>query len=191
MGVNTAGQFTGHWLFGAVILTTQDVNSQDIMYASLTGTDMSDLLTQEFADAAALNSAAAALAGQYGAPPQPIQVAVALPWLSPSDGSVVLPGGDGTVYNMGTAAQRMAVTTWYLQQVKSMAKAANWSELSLYGIYDQREDASAASGDPAYLQSMNAAAHSAGLSTICVPYYDAPNSFNGASLGFTAGLGSK
>ena len=62
MQVNAAGQFTGKWLFDAVILTTQDVDSQDIMYAALTGTNLSDLLTQEFADAAALNSAAAALA---------------------------------------------------------------------------------------------------------------------------------
>ena len=69
MEVNAAGQFTGKWLFDAVILTTQDVDTQDIMYAALNGTNLTDLLTQEFADAAALNSAAAALAAQYGAPP--------------------------------------------------------------------------------------------------------------------------
>ena len=85
MAVNAAGQFTGKWLFDAVILTTQDVDSQDIMYASLNGANLADLLTQEFADAAALNTAAAALAAQYGAPPQKIQVAVALPWLNPAD----------------------------------------------------------------------------------------------------------
>ena len=85
MGVNAAGQFTGRWLFGAVIVTTQDVDGQDIMYASLTGSQLHDLLVQEFADAAALDSAAAALAARYGAPPRPIEVAVALPWLSPAD----------------------------------------------------------------------------------------------------------
>ena len=183
MGVNAAGQFTGRWLFGAVIVTTQDVDGQDIMYASLTGSQLHDLLVQEFADAAALNSAAAALAVRYGAPPRPIEVAVALPWLSPADASVVLPG-TSTVYNMGNASQRMAVATWYLKQVQSMARSAKWSELSLYGIYNQREDASPVWGDPAYLQAMNAAAHSLGLSTIWVPYYDAPDAFDGAGLGF-------
>jgi hypothetical protein len=65
-----------------------------------------------------------------------------------------------------------------------MAKAANWAELSLYGVYNQREDASAAWGDPAYLQAMTAKAHSLGLDTIWAPYYDAPDAFSGASLGF-------
>ena len=97
---------------------------------------------------------------------------------------MVLPGGDGTVYNMSNASQRMAVTTWYLKQVQARATAAHWTELTLYGVYDQREDASIAYGDPAYLQSMNAEAHSLGLSTIWVPYYDAPDAFSGASLGF-------
>ena len=184
MQVNAAGQFTGKWLFDAVILTTQDVDSQDIMYAALTGTNLADLLTQEFADAAALNSAAAALAASYGAPPHPIQVAITLPWLNPADASVTLPG-TSTAENLSVAAQRMNVATWYLQQVKSMAQAANWAQLSLYGIYYQREDASAAEGDPAYIASMNTEAHSLGLSTIWVPYYDAPDAFAGASLGFT------
>ena len=183
MQVNAAGQFTGKWLFDAAILTTQDVDGQDIMYASLTGANLSDLLTQEFADAAALNSAAAALAAQYGAPPKPIEVAVALPWLNPSASSVVLAGAS-TAYNMANSSQQMAVATWYLQKVQAMATAAHWTELSLYGVYDQREDASIANGDPAYLQSMNAEAHSLGLSTIWVPYYDAPDAFSGASLGF-------
>src|SRR5512142_621383 len=58
MQVNAAGQFTGTWLFDAVILTTQDIDGRDIMYASLNGSQVSDLLTQEFADAAALDSAA-------------------------------------------------------------------------------------------------------------------------------------
>ena len=150
MQVNAAGQFTGKWLFDAVILTTQDVDSQDIMYAALTGTNLSDLLTQEFADAAALNSAAAALAAGYGAPPKPIQVAITLPWLNPAETSVTLPGAS-TAQNLSVAAQRMSVATWYLQQVQSMARAANWSQLSLYGIYYQREDAAAAEGDPAYI----------------------------------------
>ena len=184
MAVNAAGQFTGKWLFDAVILTTQDVDAQDIMYAALTGANLSDLLAQEFADAAALNSAAAALAAQYGAPPRPIQVAVTLPWLNPAETSVTLPGAS-TAENLSVAAQRMSVATWYLQQVKSRAQAANWTQLSLYGIYYQREDAAAAEGDPAYIAAMNTAAHSLGLSTIWVPYYDAPDAFSGASLGFT------
>jgi hypothetical protein len=181
MAVNSSGQFTGKWLFDAAILTTQTIDSQDIMYASLTGTNLSDLLEQEFADAAALNSAAAALAAKYGAPPAPIQVAIALPWLSPKDTNLSL---GSVTYNLSTSSARMSVATWYLQQVQSMAQAANWTELSLYGVYDQREDASAAWGDPAYLQSMNAKAHSLGLHTVWAPYYDAPDAFSGTSLGF-------
>jgi Domain of unknown function (DUF4855) len=181
MQVNAVGQFTGKWLFSAVVLTTQDIDNQDIMYASLSGTNLSDLLTQEFADAAALNSAAAALASQYGAPHKRIQVALAMPWLSPQDVSLSLLG---STLNLSVPSLRMEATTWYLQQVLSMAKAANWSELSLYGIYYQREDASSAWGDPSYLQSMNSTAHSLGMSTIWVPYYDAPDAWSGASLGF-------
>ncbi|MBV9793198.1 MAG: hypothetical protein JO016_04590 [Actinobacteria bacterium] len=37
MAVNASGQFTGKWLFDAVILTTQTIDGQNIMYASLTG----------------------------------------------------------------------------------------------------------------------------------------------------------
>ncbi|HXP57819.1 MAG TPA: DUF4855 domain-containing protein, partial [Streptosporangiaceae bacterium] len=181
MAVNPAGQFTGQWLFDAVILTTQTVDSQNIMYASLTGTNLSDLLKQEFADAAALDSAAAALAARYGAPPAPIKVAIALPWLSPKDTSVAV---GGTTYNLTSSSARTTVATWYLQQVQSMAQAANWTELSLYGLYSQREDASAGWGDPAYLQAVNAKAHALGLRTVWAPYYDAPDAFSGASLGF-------
>src|SRR6201996_6104358 len=181
MAVNPAGQYTGQWLFDAVILTTQTVDSQNIMYASLTGTDLSDLLKQEFADAAALDSAAAALAARYGAPPAPIKVAIALPWLSPKDTSVAV---GGATYNLTSSSARTTVATWYLQQVQSMAQAANWTELSLYGVYSQREDACAAWGDPAYLQAMNAKAHALGLHTVWAPYYDAPGAFSGASLGF-------
>jgi len=184
MRVNAAGQFTGQWLFDAVILTTQEVDNQDIMYASLNGTNISDLLTQEFADAAALDAAAAALAAQYGAPPRPIQMAMTLPWLSPQDLSLSLLG---ITLNLSIPALRTEAATSYLEQVLSMAQAASWSELNLngiYGIYHQREDASSAWGDPAYVQSVNAEAHSLGLSTIWVPYYDAPNAWSGASLGF-------
>jgi len=182
MRVSATGHFTGQWLFDAVILTTRDIDGQDIQYDTLTGSQLGDLLTREFSDAAALNSAVAALAARYGPPPEPIEVALALPWLSPRDLSLTLPGA---TYNLSIAAQRMAVTTWYLAQVQSMAAAAHWSELRLYGVYDQREDASIAWDDPAYLRSMNAQAHALGLSTIWVPYYDAPDAFSGASLGFT------
>jgi hypothetical protein len=181
MAVNSSGQFTGQWLFDAVIVTTQTIDSQNIMYASLTGTNLSDLLKQEFADAAALDSAAAALSAKYGAPPALIKVAIALPWLSPKDTSVAV---GGTTYNLSSSSARMAVATWYLQQVQAMAQAAGWTELSLYGLYSQREDASAAWGDPDYLQAMNAEAHALGLHTVWAPYYDAPDAFSGASLGF-------
>jgi hypothetical protein len=163
---------------------TQTVDSQDIMYASLTGANLTDLLAQEFAGAAALSSAAAALAAAYGAPPRPIEVAVALPWLNPPAASVVLAGAS-TADDMSNVSQRMAVATWYLQKVQAMARSANWGELSLDGVYDQREDASTANGDPACLQSMNAAAHALGLSAIWVPYDDAPDAFSGASFGFS------
>jgi hypothetical protein len=183
MRVNSSGQFTGQWLFDAVILTTQDIDGQDIMYASLTGGQLSDLLTQEFSDAAALNSAAAALAAKYGAPPKPIQVALAMPWLNPANTALTLPGASASV-SMAAPAQRMAAASWYLTKVQSLAQSANWTELSLYGVYNQREDASTAEGDPAYLTSFNTAAHAMGLNTIWVPYYDAPDAFNGAALGF-------
>ncbi len=181
MAVNAAGQFTGQWLFDAAIVTTQTIDGSDIMDASLTGADLTDLLNQEFADAAALDSAAAALAQQYGAPPKPIQVALALPWLDPQDTSVAVPG---RTFNLSNASDRVDAADWYLQQVQSRAQAANWSELSLYGIYNQREDASPGWGDPSYLQAMNSKAHALGLNTIWVPYYDGPGSFSGASLGF-------
>src|ERR1700722_11605661 len=181
MAVNAAGQFTGKWLFDAAIVTTQTIAGQDIMDTSLTGANLTDLLDQEFADAAALDSAAAALAQQYGAPAKPIQVALALPWLDPQDTSVAVPG---RTFNLSSASDRVDAADWYLQQVQSKAQAASWSELSLYGVYNQREDASSGWGDPAYLQSMNAKAHALGLNSIWVPYYDGPGSFSGASLGF-------
>jgi hypothetical protein len=181
MAVNAAGQFTGKWLFDAAIVTTQTIDGSDIMDTSLTGADLTDLLTQEFADAAALDSAAAALAQQYGAPPKPIQVALALPWLDPQDTSVTVPG---RTFNLSSAPERVDAADWYLQQVQSKAQAADWSELTLYGVYNQREDASSGWGDPSYLQAMNTKAHALGLNSIWVPYYDGPDAFSGASLGF-------
>ncbi len=181
MAVNAAGQFTGKRLFDAAIVTTQTIDGSNIMDSSLTGSDLTDLLNQEFADAAALDKAAAALAQQYGAPPKPIQVALALPWLDPQDTSVAVPG---RTFNLSNASDRVDAADWYLQQVQSKAQAANWSELSLYGVYNQREDASSGWGDPSYLQSMNGKAHALGLNTVWVPYYDGPGSFSGASLGF-------
>lgn len=181
MAVNAAGQFTGQWLFDGVIVTTQDIDGHDIMYASLTGTNLTDLLSQEFADAAALDQAAAALAQQFGAPPHPIQVAMALPWLDPRETSVTVPG---QTFNLSVPSSRVDAAGWYLGQVQSKAQAAHWSDLSLYGVYNQREDAVAAFGDPAYLQGMNGKAHALGLGTVWVPYFDGPNAFSGASLGF-------
>jgi hypothetical protein len=181
MAVNAAGQFTGHWLFDSVIVTTQTIDGHDIMDTSLTGTNLTDLLNQEFADAAALDQAAAALAQKYGAPPKPIQVAVALPWLDPRNTSVTVPG---RTFNLSNASDRADAADWYLGQVQSRAQAAHWSELSLYGVYNQREDAAAGWGDPAYFQAMNGKAHALGLGTIWVPYYDGPDAFSGSSLGF-------
>src|ERR1700760_4588977 len=181
MAVNAAGQFTGQWLFDAAIVTTQTIDGSDIMDMSLTGANLTDLLGQEFADAAALDQAAAALAQQYGAPPKPIQVALALPWLDPQDTSVTVPG---RTFNLSTASSRVDAADWYLGQVQARAQAAHWSELSLYGVYSQREDASTGWGDPSYLQAMNGKAHGLGLGTVWVPYYDGPDSFSGASLGF-------
>jgi uncharacterized protein DUF4855 len=181
MAVNAAGQFTGQWLFDGVIVTTQDIDGHDIMYASLTGANLTDLLSQEFADAAALDQAAAALAQQFGAPPHPIQVAMALPWLDPRETNVTVPG---QTFNLSVPSSRVDAAGWYLGQVQSKAQAAHWSDLSLYGVYNQREDAVAAFGDPAYLQGMNDKAHALGLGTVWVPYFDGPNAFSGASLGF-------
>jgi hypothetical protein len=181
MAVNAAGQFTGQWLFDAAVVTTLTIDGADIMDTSLTGADLTDLLNQEFADAAALDKAAAALAQQFGAPPKPIQVALALPWLDPQDTSVTVPV---RTFNLSSASSRVDAADWYLQQVQSKAQAANWSELSLYGIYNQREDASSGWGDPSYLQAMNAKAHALGLNSIWAPYYDGPDAFSGASLGF-------
>ncbi|HEY2241482.1 MAG TPA: DUF4855 domain-containing protein, partial [Streptosporangiaceae bacterium] len=181
MAVNAAGQFTGQWLFDSVIVTTQTIDGHDIMDTSLTGTNLTDLLSQEFADAAALDQAAAALAQKYGAPPKPIQVALALPWLDPRVTSLTVPG---RTFNLSTASSRADAADWYLGQVQSRAQAAQWSELSLYGVYNQREDAAAGWGDPAYFQAMNAKAHALGLGTVWAPYYDGPNAFTGASLGF-------
>jgi hypothetical protein len=112
---------------------------------------------------------------------KPIQVALALPWLDPQDTSVAVPG---RTFNFSSASDRVDAADWYLQQVQSKAQAANWSELSLYGVYNQREDASAGWGDPSYLQAMNSKAYALGLNTVWVPYYDGPGSFSGASLGF-------
>jgi hypothetical protein len=181
MAVDAAGQFTGQWLFDAVIVTTQEIDGNDIMDTSLTGANLTDLLSQEFADAAALDQAATALAQQYGAPPRPIQVALALPWLDPQETSVTVPG---RTFNLSTASSRVDAADWYLGQIQTRAQAAHWSELSLYGVYSQREDASAGWGDPSYLQAMNAKAHGLGLGTVWAPYYDGPGSFSGASLGF-------
>jgi Domain of unknown function (DUF4855) len=181
MAVNAAGQFTGQWLFDAAIVTTQTIDGSDIMDTSLTGANLTDLINQEFADAAALDKAAAALAQQFGAPPKPIQVALALPWLDPQDTSVTVPG---RTFNLSSASSRVDAADWFLQQIQSKAQAANWSELSLYGVYNQREDASSGWGDPSYLQAMNAKAHALGLDSIWVPYYDGPGAFSGAGLGF-------
>src|ERR1700742_3999738 len=81
MAVNAAGQFTGQWLFDAAIVTTQTIDGSDSMDTSLTGTNLTALIKQEVAHRAALDKAPAALAQQFGAPPKPIQGAVALPWL--------------------------------------------------------------------------------------------------------------
>ena len=184
MQVNAAGQFTGKWLFDAVILTTQDVDSQDIMYAALTGTNLSDLLTQEFADAAALNSAAAALAATYGAPPKPIQVAITLPWLNPADASVTLPGTSTAREPVG---RRAADERGHLVPAagpvdgpgRELVPAVPVRHLLPAGGRRRRRRR------PGLHPSMNTEAHSLGLSTIWVPYYDAPDAFAGASLGFT------
>jgi hypothetical protein len=120
--VNAAGQFTGQWLFDAVIVTTQDIDGKDIMDTSLTGANLTDLLSQEFADAAA------ALAQQYGAPGPSACATLTLPagaqvtgvratlagghpasdWYMVSELSTQLPGGGRTRL---TAPTRNTIST--------------------------------------------------------------------------------
>jgi hypothetical protein len=167
MRVSDTGEFTGQWLFDAAVLTTQSINGKDLMTGGLTTEDLDAVLDHAFADAARLDRAASALAGQFGKPATPIKVSITVPWIGPND-----------------QADRMAATTRYLDQIKSRAEAAGWQHLSLYGAYYHREDASDATGEAAYVRQFNEAAHARGLSTVWVPYYDAPNAWNGKDLGF-------
>jgi hypothetical protein len=167
MRVSDTGEFTGQWLFDAAVLTARSINGKDLMTGGLTTEDLDAVLDQTFADAARLDQAASALAGQFGAPAAPIKVSITVPWIGPND-----------------QADRMAATTGYLDQIKSRAEVAGWQHLSLYGAYYHREDASDATGDAAYVRQFNEAAHARGLSTVWVPYYDAPNAWNGKNLGF-------
>jgi hypothetical protein len=167
MRVSDTGEFTGQWLFDAAVLTARTVNGKDLMTGGLTNEDLDLVLDQAFADAARLDRAASALAGQFGKPAAPIKVSITVPWIGPND-----------------QPDRMAATNRYLDQIRSRAEAASWQHLRLYGAYYHREDASGTTGEAAYVRRFNEAAHARGLSTVWVPYYDAPNAWHGKNLGF-------
>lgn len=167
MRVDESGEFTGQWLFGGVIVTAVEHQGKDLMYAGFCVAELTGLLDQLFADADRLDAAAAALSRTHAAPAAPIQLAVAMPWLSPTDRTT-----------------RAQTANWYLDQVRSRAEAARWRQLALYGIYYHREDVIDSTGDPAFVTRLNAEAHRRGLRTIWVPYFDAPHAWDGAELGF-------
>lgn len=182
MRFNADGSFNGQWLFDAAVLTSRFINGKDPMYDKLNGTDIQQLLDVTFADASALASAAASLVAQFGPPPAKIQTAITVPWFNPNVHDLQLPGL--SPLDMANPTDRLVAASWYLDQINSRAQAANWQHLELYGAYYHREDASDAWGDPSFLQGFNAAAHNRGLKTVWVPYYDAPQVWNGAGLGF-------
>lgn len=182
MRINTDGSFNGQWLFNAAILTSTHVNGKDIMYDELNAGDLTELLDVTFADASALDSAASSLTSQFGPPPAKIQTAITFPWLNPNVHNLQLPGLP--ILDMANPSDRLTAASWYLDEIKNRAAAANWQQLELYGAYYHREDASDVWGDPSFVQGFNSAAHSRGLKTIWVPYYDAPQGWNGAGLGF-------
>jgi len=183
MRVAPDGGFTGQWLFDGAILTAVSYNGKDLMYGGLTGPELSGLLDQLFSDAAQLDDAAATLAARYGGPKAPIQVSIAVPWLSPSTTSLTLPGAS-TPLNLSVPAQRVQAVDWYLDQIKSRAAAAKWRDLTLYGAYYQREEIIDEYGDSAFATRFNADAHARGMKTVWVPYYGAPHMWDAASLGF-------
>lgn len=167
MRVDESGEFTGRWLFDGVILTAVEHQGKDLMYAGFGEAELTGLLDQLFADAERLDAAAVALSRAHAAPAAPIQLAVAIPWLSPT-----------------AEPPRAQTANWYLDQVRSRAEAAAWRHLTLYGIYYHREDVIDSAGDPVFVTRLNAEAHRRGLRTIWVPYFDAPHAWDGADLGF-------
>jgi hypothetical protein len=182
MRFNADGSFNGQWLFDAAVLTSVRINGKDLMYDELNGTDLQQLLDVTFADASALDSAAASLVAQFGPPPATIQTAITAPWFNPNVHDLQLPGL--SPLDMANPTDRLIAASWYLDQINSRARAVNWQHLELYGAYYHREDASDAWGDPSFLQDFNATAHNRSLKTVWVPYYDAPQAWNGAGLGF-------
>jgi hypothetical protein len=183
MRVDGNGRFTSQWLFDAAILTASSINGKDLMYGQLTGPDLSALLDQTFADAAALDHAAGELAARYGPPPAPIKVSITVPWFNPRNHGLALPGSSGTL-DLGDPVQRITATDWYLDQVGSRATSAGWRNLALYGAYYHHEDAVEVTGDATYVKQFNIEAHTRGLSTVWVPGFSGPNALNGANLGF-------
>jgi hypothetical protein len=183
MRVDENGRPTGQWLFDAAILTASSINGKDLMYAELTGQDLRDLLDQTFADAAKLDQAAGELAAKYGPPPAPVRVSITVPWFSPRNHSLALPGSSSPL-DMGDPVQRITATDWYLDEINSRAAAAGWRHLALYGAYYHHEDAVEVTGDATYVKQFNIEAHTRGLSTVWVPGSSAPNALDGKGLGF-------
>lgn len=183
MRVDELGHFTGQWLFDSAIVTTQSVNGHSTSYGTLDATDLEELLDDLFAAAGQLDHAASQLSAMYGPPAQRVGVTLMVPWLDPQQRELRLPGLAAPL-DLSVPADRVTATGWYLDQVVARAKAAGWSDLTLDGVYYAREDAIDANGDAAYAEQFNQQAHTRGLSTVWVPYYGAPNAWNGAALGF-------
>ncbi len=182
MRVAPDGAFTGQWLFDAAVLTAERFNGKDLMYGGLTGADLTGLLDRTFADAARLDRAADELAARFGAPPKQIPVSITVPWFANS-GTLQLPGSTTTL-DLSRPADRVAAADWYLGQIADRTAKAGWKRLCLYGSYWHREDVADAWGDPDFVTRVNGRAHARNMSTVWVPYYGAPNAWNGSALGF-------
>lgn len=174
VGVQANGALGTTQLFDSYILTVDKLDGKDIVYNPMTQAEMKRLLDVQFADAAQLNAAAKATG-------KTVKIALSVPWIHNNEWFDI--PGYGWV-STTNATDRNRIMTWYLDEVSSRAAASQWSNAQLTGMFYAREDIINSRGDDVLVKHMNSILDAKNLTSVWVPYYDAPNAFTGEALGF-------
>ena len=126
-----------------------------------------------------LDSAVALASATLGPPPDPIRIAIMVPYPEPKAGTLQFLGKQ---YNLKSADGRVAAVTAYVADVERRFRGAGHPRLRLDGFYWLYETMPTA--DAGVVKRVAAAVHTRGLRFLWIPYYDAQGWKEWRAFGF-------
>jgi hypothetical protein len=167
----------GRWLFDAYLVIPHYPGPSSNSSYHTGPTDRADweaLLDGWFSERygfSALQAAIDSVRETLGAPPQPIQAIITIPYPCPEQTHFGDVNGDGIEEDLSNAQGREAAIAWFLDQALARWQAADPADLRLWGFYWVHEGIGA--GDSEIVKRTARAVHERGYRFLWIPYFRA------------------